>query len=222
MKTEYVYARSYDAIVIGGGHAGCEAAHALAQMGCQTLLLTMNVDTIGHMSCNPAVGGLAKGALVKEIDALGGLMGRVADAAAIQHRVLNTRKGPAVRGSRVQADMRVYRQRIAWLLGELPKLSVKQGTVEELLLVEEDGKPRVAGIRTKLGEVFRARRVVLTTGTFLRGLCHVGLRNFQAGRAGSEASIGLSECLAALGSSSRATRRAPPRASTAARSTGRV
>jgi tRNA uridine 5-carboxymethylaminomethyl modification enzyme len=199
MKTEYVYARSYDAIVIGGGHAGCEAAHALAQMGCQTLLLTMNVDTIGHMSCNPAVGGLAKGALVKEIDALGGLMGRVADAAAIQHRVLNTRKGPAVRGSRVQADMRVYRQRISWLLGELPKLSIKQGTVEELLLVEEDGKPRLAGIRTKLGEVFRARRVVLTTGTFLRGLCHVGLRNFQAGRAGSEASIGLSECLAALG-----------------------
>lgn len=190
---------AYEAIVIGGGHAGCEAAHALARMGHRTLMLTMNIDTIGHMSCNPAVGGLAKGHLVKEIDAMGGLMGRVADAAAIQYRRLNTRKGPAVRGTRIQADMRVYRHRMGWLLMNTANLDIKQGTVADLMLErDEDGRHRVTGVVTKLGVRYRCQRVVITTGTFLRGLCHVGERNFKAGRAGSQASYGLSETLASL------------------------
>jgi tRNA uridine 5-carboxymethylaminomethyl modification enzyme len=192
---DLIHPVEFDAIVIGGGHAGCEAAHALARMGCHALLLTMNIDTIGHMSCNPAVGGLAKGHLVKEIDALGGIMGRIADAAAIHHKRLNTRKGPAVRGTRTQADMRVYRQRMAQALMALPTLQIKQGTVEDILLEERDGKLHITGLRTSLGAVFRAPRVIVTTGTFLRGLCHVGTRNFKAGRAGSEASYGLAEAL---------------------------
>ncbi|MBH25466.1 MAG: tRNA uridine-5-carboxymethylaminomethyl(34) synthesis enzyme MnmG [Myxococcales bacterium] len=202
MDDALVHPQSYDAIVIGGGHAGCEAAHALARMGQKTLLLTMNIDTIGHMSCNPAIGGLAKGHLVKEIDAMGGLMGRVADASAIQYRRLNTRKGPAVRGSRTQADMRVYRSRMAQLLMQTPNLSIKQGAVEDLLIQDAVGSvgPRyvIQGVKTRLGVTYRASRVIVTTGTFLRGLCHVGQRNFKGGRAGSGAAYGLSSRLAEL------------------------
>ena len=189
---------TYDAIVVGGGHAGCEAAHALAKTGCRTLLLTMNVDTIGAMSCNPAIGGMAKGHLVKEIDALGGIMGRIADRAAIHCKRLNRRKGPAVWSSRTQSDMRVYRREMQRTMLELPNLFVKQGTAEQLLIAEEDGTPRCHGLVDHLGVTYRARAVILTTGTFLRGLCHVGLRNFAAGRAGDRASLGLAEQLAAL------------------------
>lgn len=198
MKSDLIHPTSFDAIVIGAGHAGCEAAHALATMGCRTLLLTINIDTIGHMSCNPAVGGLAKGHLVKEIDALGGIMGRLADASAIHYKRLNLRKGPAVRGTRTQADMRFYRQKMSWLLMNTPNLFIKQGTVEDLVLESRDGGHHVTGVKTKLGVIYSADRVVLTTGTFLRGLCHVGLRNFKGGRAGSRAAYGLSETLASL------------------------
>ncbi|MEL6179496.1 MAG: tRNA uridine-5-carboxymethylaminomethyl(34) synthesis enzyme MnmG, partial [Myxococcota bacterium] len=201
MDHDLVHPDTFDAIVIGGGHAGCEAAHALARMGQKTLLLTMNIDTIGHMSCNPAIGGLAKGHLVKEIDAMGGLMGRVADASAIQYRRLNTRKGPAVRGSRTQADMRVYRSRMAQLLMHTPNLSIKQGAVDDLMICdtpEGDFQWRVDGVKTRLGVTYQARKVVVTTGTFLRGLCHVGQRNFKGGRAGSGAAYGLSSRLAEL------------------------
>jgi tRNA uridine 5-carboxymethylaminomethyl modification enzyme len=188
----------YDVIVIGGGHAGCEAAHAAARLGARTLMLTMNLDTIGYMSCNPAIGGLAKGHLVREIDALGGIMGRVADASAIQYRRLNTRKGPAVRGSRTQNDMRVYRSRMQWLLMNLDGLSLRQGTVEDLLIEDDGGAERVTGVRTKLGVTYQASAVIMTTGTFLAGKCHVGLENFQAGRAGDKASVGLSHKLHSL------------------------
>ena len=191
-----IYPKRYGAIVIGGGHAGCEAAHALATMGIQTLLLTMNIDTIGHMSCNPAIGGVAKGHLAKEVDALGGVMGRVADASCIQYRRLNMSKGPAVRSSRGQCDMRVYRREMQVLMMNVENLDIKQGSVEDLRLVERDGKMCVAGVVSKLGVTYETDAVVITAGTFLRGLCHVGLQNFEAGRAGSAASIGLAHTLA--------------------------
>ncbi|MCB9508432.1 MAG: tRNA uridine-5-carboxymethylaminomethyl(34) synthesis enzyme MnmG [Myxococcales bacterium] len=189
---------TYDAIVVGGGHAGCEAAFALATLGQRTLLLTMNVDTIGAMSCNPAIGGMAKGHLVKEIDALGGLMGRVADAAAIHYKRLNTRKGPAVWSSRAQADMRVYRAAMQGALMATPGLDIKQGSVERLRIERCDGAARVCGVVDQLGIEYDARAVVLTTGTFLRGLCHVGQAKFVAGRAGDIASLGLADQLRAL------------------------
>lgn len=188
----------YDAIVIGGGHAGCEAAHALARMGRKTLLLTMNIDTIGHMSCNPAIGGVAKGHLTKEIDALGGIMGMIADASAIQYRRLNMSKGPAVRSSRAQCDMREYRRHMQQFLMNLDGLDIKQDSVEDLQLVERDGTHHISGVVTKLGVLYEADAVIITTGTFLRGLCHVGLQNFKAGRAGSEAAYGLAATLASL------------------------
>ena len=194
-----LYPKRYEAIVIGGGHAGCEAAHALASMGVETLMLTMNIDTIGHMSCNPAIGGVAKGHLAKEIDALGGVMGQVTDASAIQYRRLNTRKGPAVWSSRAQCDMRAYRANMQQLMMNLEGLDIKQGSVEDLELCEDaSGKPTITGVRTTLGVVYAAQCVVITAGTFLRGLCHVGLENFKAGRAGSEASVGLAHTLARL------------------------
>ncbi len=193
----FVHPTSYDAIVVGGGHAGCEAAHALARMGQRTLLLTMNVDTIGHMSCNPAIGGVAKGHLVREIDALGGIMGRVADRAAIHTRRLNTRKGPAVRATRQQSDMLVYRREMQRLLQHVDGLDIKQGSVERLWL-DDDDPSRLLGVVDHLGTAWSARAVVLTTGTFLRGLCHVGQQNFRGGRAGDRASYGLAEQLAAL------------------------
>jgi tRNA uridine 5-carboxymethylaminomethyl modification enzyme len=170
----------FDLIVVGGGHAGTEAALAAARMGCRTLLLTHSIETLGQMSCNPSIGGIGKGHLVKEIDALGGAMARAADDAGIQFRILNSRKGPAVRATRAQADRLLYRQAIRTRLENQPNLRLFQQAVDDLLLEGE----RVAGVATQTGLQFRARAVVLTTGTFLSGLIHVGLRNYAAGRAG--------------------------------------
>ncbi len=186
---------SYDVAVVGAGHAGCEAALAAARMGCRTLLLTINIDHIGAMSCNPAVGGLAKGHLVKEIDALGGEMAKNIDATGIQFHRLNTQKGPAVWSSRAQADMDAYKQRLRWVVENQERLDVKQAMVDSLWL--EQGK--VKGLRTSLGQIFPAKAVILTTGTFLQGLIHIGLNQFPAGRMGDPASTALSDSLRSLG-----------------------
>jgi tRNA uridine 5-carboxymethylaminomethyl modification enzyme len=175
-----LHPESYDVIVIGGGHAGTEAAAACVRMGAKTLLLTHNIETVGAMSCNPAIGGIGKGHLVKEVDALGGLMARAADRAGIQFRILNARKGPAVRATRAQADRVLYKQAVRSLLGELQILSIFQQAVDDLIV---DGT-RVTGVVTQMGLRFMARAVVLTTGTFLGGRIHVGLTNYQGGRAG--------------------------------------
>src|SRR5437762_10363782 len=185
----------YDVIVVGAGHAGIEACLAAARMGCKTLMLTLNLDHIGQMSCNPAIGGIGKGHLVKEIDALGGEMGRAIDETGIQFRMLNTKKGPAVRASREQADKALYRQRMKRVLETCPGLTLRQGSVEKLII--RDGE--VKGVETQIGERFDGRRIILTTGTFLNGLIHVGDRNFSAGRAGDFAAHGLSESLTDLG-----------------------
>lgn len=185
----------YDLIVAGAGHAGCEAACAAARMGLETLLITINVDRIGHLSCNPAIGGLAKGHMVREIDALGGMMGLWADEAGIQFRTLNTRKGPAVRATRAQIDRDAYLRVVRKSVFAQKNLHVWQDMVEELIV--KDG--RAGGVATKLGETFEARAVLLTTGTFLQGLVHVGLKNFPAGRFGDPASVGLSGSLRRAG-----------------------
>jgi tRNA uridine 5-carboxymethylaminomethyl modification enzyme len=170
----------YDVIVIGGGHAGTEAAHAAARMGAKTLLLTQNIETIGQMSCNPAIGGIGKGHLVKEIDALGGVMALAADRAGIQFRILNARKGPAVRATRAQADRQLYKAAVRGMLENQENLTLFQQAVEDLLV--EGG--RVTGVVTAMGVKFRAGTAVLTTGTFLGGRIHIGLSNYQGGRAG--------------------------------------
>ncbi|OGI70126.1 MAG: tRNA uridine-5-carboxymethylaminomethyl(34) synthesis enzyme MnmG [Candidatus Muproteobacteria bacterium RBG_16_60_9] len=171
---------TYDVIVIGGGHAGTEAAHASARLGAKTLLLTQNIETLGQMSCNPAIGGIGKGHLVKEIDALGGVMARATDRAGIQFRILNARKGPAVRATRAQADRVLYKAAVRRLLEAEPHLTLFQQSVDDLVV--EDG--RVRGVVTQMGLRFDAAAVVLTTGTFLGGRIHVGLANYQGGRAG--------------------------------------
>ena len=190
----------FDVIVIGGGHAGCEAAAAAARMGAATLLITQKRDTIGAMSCNPAIGGLAKGTLVREVDALDGLMGRVADEAGIQFRVLNRSKGPAVRGPRAQQDRALYRAAMQAALGSQPNLTIREGTVEDLALdTSSEARPRVRGVVLGDGALIPAPQVVLTTGTFLRGLIHIGERQIPAGRVGDAPATGLAETLERLG-----------------------
>jgi tRNA uridine 5-carboxymethylaminomethyl modification enzyme len=186
--------RSFDVIVVGGGHAGTEAAAAAARIGARTLLLTQNLETIGQMSCNPAIGGIGKGHLAREIDALGGIMARAADRAGIHFRILNASKGPAVRATRAQADRVLYRQAVRGLLDAEPNLSLFQANAADLVL---DGE-RIAGVVTQIGLQFRARAVVLTAGTFLRGRIHVGLDQHTGGRAGDPATIELADRLREL------------------------
>lgn len=188
-------AKPYDTIIIGAGHAGCEAALATARMGHPTLLLTSNLDNIAQMSCNPAVGGLGKGHLVREIDALGGEMGKNADETGIQFRRLNASKGPAVRGTRCQSDMLAYKLRMKQVLENQPNLDIKQLMVDELV-VQGD---KIVGVKSQVGEFFAAKAVIITTGTFLKGLIHIGFVNYQAGRAGDIAAERLSESFIKLG-----------------------
>jgi len=190
-----IYDKQYDVIVVGAGHAGCEAALAAARMGHPTLLLTINLDHIAAMSCNPAIGGLAKGHLVKEIDALGGEMAKAADATGIQFRRLNTRKGLAVQGSRSQNDMDLYRKRMKSIVEQQENLDIRQAMVDRLLI--RDG--RVYGVETNIHEQFLSRTVILTTGTFMRGLIHIGLDHFPAGRMGDPPSTELSKQWRELG-----------------------
>ena len=189
-----LYPQQFDVIVVGGGHAGCEAALAAARMGCKTLLLTHNIETLGQMSCNPSIGGIGKGHLVKEVDALGGAMALATDEAGIQFRILNSSKGPAVRATRAQADRVLYKAAIRRMLENQPNLSLFQQAVDDLL-VEGD---RVVGAVTQIGISFRAKTVVLTAGTFLDGKIHVGMNNYAAGRAGDPPAIRLSARLKEL------------------------
>jgi tRNA uridine 5-carboxymethylaminomethyl modification enzyme len=191
----FVYPKQYEVIVVGAGHAGIEAALAAARMGCQTLLLTMNADSIGQMSCNPAVGGLAKGHLAREIDALGGEMGRNTDMTGLQFRMLNTKKGPAVWAPRAQCDKKAYQFRMKWVCEAEPNLDVKQGQGSKIL--HKDGV--AFGVETTLEVQYLGKTIVITTGTFLRGLMHVGSNQQPGGRAGDSAAMGLSASLKEIG-----------------------
>jgi len=190
-----VYDKTYDVIVVGAGHAGCEAALASARMGAKTLLFTISVESLAQMSCNPAIGGLAKGNIVKDIDALGGEMAKNIDATGIQFRILNMKKGPAVRSSRAQADKELYRQRMLEVIMQEPKLDLKQGMVHEVSA--ENGK--VNGVISDTGMLYRSEKVILTTGTFLKGLIHIGDKNYSAGRMNEFASIELVHSLHRIG-----------------------
>jgi len=190
----FSYPEEFDVLVVGGGHAGVEASHIAATLGAKTLLLTQNADTIAQMSCNPAIGGLAKGHMVREIDALGGIMGLNTDATGIQFRMLNASKGPSVRAPRAQCDKKAYQFRMKAILENLPNLSIKQGNITELIVEKET----VVGVRSNFGLEIRAKSVVVTTGTFMRGLLHVGLKTQTGGRMGDGIST-LSDSLRELG-----------------------
>ena len=189
------YTDSFDVIVIGGGHAGTEAALAAARTGVKTLLLTHNIETLGQMSCNPAIGGIGKGHLVKEIDAMGGIMAKAADRGGIQFRILNSRKGPAVRATRAQADRVLYKAAIRGVLENQPNLSIFQQAVDDLIVANDGQGERVTGVVTQMGLKFSAKAVVLTVGTFLGGKIHIGDSNYSGGRAGDPPSIALAERL---------------------------
>ncbi|MGH9471561.1 MAG: FAD-dependent oxidoreductase, partial [Terriglobales bacterium] len=193
-------AGKYAVVVIGGGHAGVEAAHAAARLGLPTALFTLKRDLIAQMSCNPAIGGIAKGHLVREVDALGGLMGEVIDAVGIQFRLLNTSRGPAVWSPRAQADKKLYRQHVQARLQATPNLEILEAEVVDLILEPlADGRPRVRGVLLADGSPVAAAAVVITTGTFLNGLIHVGETTYPAGRGGEPASHLLGESLKLLG-----------------------
>jgi tRNA uridine 5-carboxymethylaminomethyl modification enzyme len=191
----WTFPEKFDVIVVGAGHAGCEAAHTAARMGTKTLLLTMNLDTIGKMSCNPAVGGTAKGHIVREIDAMGGIMGKIADATAIQYRMLNRSKGPAVWSPRVQSDKLAYQTAMKKRLEETKNLYIKQGTTENLIIQDN----QIVGVETQEGIAYSGKTVILSSGTFMRGMIHIGAMTFPGGRAGDKPSVGLSASLENLG-----------------------